>query len=137
MSEQENSQIVRQAYENFKSGNIQALLSLFADDIQWQLPEMENVPFAGQFKGREGAAQFFAALGDAQEVGQFEPREFVAEGDKVVALGHYVWHVKSTGRDYESDWVHVFTIRDGKIVGFQEYTDTAAAVAAYQKAHSA
>ena len=133
-----NTEIVRQAYENFKSGDIQALLDQLTDDIEWQAPKVENVPFAtGQHSGREQVGQFFARLADAQEFKQFEPRDFIAQGDKVVALGRYEWRVRSTGRGYEGDWAHVFTIRDGKIAGFHEYTDTAAIAAAYQKAASA
>lgn len=133
MSEKENTSMVRQAYENFKTGNIQALLNSFSDQIDWQLPEMKNVPFAGKRKGREQVGQFFATLDKEQEVVEFEPREFIATGDKVVALGRYAWRVKSTGRKFESDWAHVFTVRDGRIVSFKEYTDTAAATAAYQR----
>ena len=136
MSEQENIKIAQQAYDNFKSGDIQSLLGLLSDDAVWQLPEIENVPFAGKRRGREQVAQFFATLADAQEARQFEPKEFIAQGDKVAVLGRYEWRVKSTGREYGGDWAHVFTVRDGKIVGFHEYTDTAAAAAAYQKAQS-
>lgn len=137
MSESENTGVVRRAYEIFKSGDIQALLELFSDDIEWQLPEIENVPFSGKRRGREQVVQFFATLADAQEVKQFEPREFIAQGEKVVALGQYGWRVKATGREYGGDWVHVWTVRDGKLAGFHEYTDTAAAASAYQKAQSA
>lgn len=133
MSEKENTSLVRQAYEHFTSGNIQALLNLFSDQIDWQLPEMKNVPFAGKRRGREQVGQFFATLDKEQQVVQFEPKEFVATGDTVVALGHYAWRVKSTGQKFEADWAHVFTVRDGRVVSFREYTDTAAAVAAYQK----
>ena len=55
-----------------------------------------------------------------------ELREFVAQGDKVVVLGHYVWHVKATGKEWASDFVHALSVRDGKITRVQEYTDTAA-----------
>ena len=65
------------------------------------------------------------------------PREFVAQGDKVVSLGHYRWRVKSTGQEYSSDFAHVFTVSDGKITGFQEYTDTASAARAYQRSAAA
>jgi ketosteroid isomerase-like protein len=133
MSEQ-NKQLVRQAYENFKSADIQSLLGLMSDDVEWQLPETENVPFAGKRSGREQVGQFFQILADSQDVLQFEPQEFIAEGEKVVSLGHYLWRAKASGREYGGDWAHVFTIRDGKIVGFQEFMDTAAAAAAYQKA---
>ncbi|MGH9883346.1 MAG: nuclear transport factor 2 family protein [Pyrinomonadaceae bacterium] len=51
MSEYENTNLVQQVYENFKSGDIKALLNLLSDDIEWQLPEIENVPFAGKRRG--------------------------------------------------------------------------------------
>lgn len=105
--------------------------------MTWQLPEIEGVPLAGKRTGRDGVREFFATLARDQEVIEFEPREFVAQGDKVVSLGHYQWRVKDTGRDFASDFAHVFTIRDGKVTGFREYFDSAAVAAAYQKAMSA
>ena len=137
MSEQENTRLVQQVYENFKSGDIKALLILLSDNIEWQLPEIENVPFAGTRRGQEQMGEFFASLVDTQEVEHFEPREFIAHGNKVVALGHYAWLVKSTGRQFGGDFAHVFTVGDGKVVRFHEYMDTAAAAAAYRRDHSA
>jgi ketosteroid isomerase-like protein len=137
MSEQENTEMVKQAYRNFQTGDIQALLNLLSEDVAWQLPEIENVPFGGKRQGPEQVAQFFASLGEAQEALEFEPREFIAQNDKVAALGRYNWRVKATGREYGGEWVHVFTLRGGKISGFQEYMDTAAARSAYQKASAA
>jgi ketosteroid isomerase-like protein len=137
MSEKENIEVVEKAYQNFKSGSIPALLDLLANDVTWQLPEIENVPFGGRREGRDEVGGFFASLADSQESLTFEPREFVAQNDKVIALGRYTWRVKSTGREYGGDWAHVFTVRDGRISGFQEYMDTAAAAAAHQKAAAA
>jgi ketosteroid isomerase-like protein len=131
MSEQENVSVVERAYESFKRGDIASLLDLLTDDVDWRLPEMENIPFAGRRSGRERVAGFFADLAESQESVKFEPREFVAQGDKVVALGSYVWRVKKNGREYGGDWAHVFTVREGKVTGFQEYMDTAAATAAH------
>lgn len=137
MSEQENTAIAQQAYNNFKTGNIQALLDQMSADITWQLPDVPGVPLAGRRTGRDGAADFFATVARDQEVVEFEPREFVAQGDKVVSLGYYKWRVKETGREFESDFVHIFTIRDGKVAGFREHFDTAVVAAAYQKAMNA
>jgi hypothetical protein len=67
----------------------------------------------------------------------FKPREFIAQGDKVIGLGLYEAKVKSTGRTYQLEWVHSFSIRDGKIVNFHEYVDGYAGLAAYQKAMTA
>jgi uncharacterized protein len=132
MSEQDNVGVVQQAYGNFKSGDIEALLGQMSEDVDWRLPDTEGVPFAGARRGRGQVAEFFSTLADAQDTLAFEPREFVAQGDKVVALGQYKWRVKKSGREYGGDWAHVFTIRDGKIVGFHEYMDTAAAEGAFK-----
>jgi ketosteroid isomerase-like protein len=137
MSEQDNVAIVHQAYDNFKSGNIPALLELCADEITWQLPEMANVPFGGERRTRAGVGEFFALIDAHEEALRFEPNETVAQGDKVVSLGFYQWRVKSTGREFEGDFAHVFTIRNGKIVAFHEYTDTAACANAFTKAMTA
>jgi ketosteroid isomerase-like protein len=40
-------------------------------------------------------------------------------------LGHYDGTVKKNGKRADSDWVHVFTVKDGKVVHFREFTDTA------------
>ena len=137
MSEKDNTAIVQKAYSNFKTGNIQALLDQMSDGVTWQLPEVPDVPLAGARTGRDGVKEFFATLARDQDVLEFEPREFVAQRDRVVSLGHYRWRVKDTGREYASDFVHIFTIRDGKIVAFREHFDSAVVARAYQKATSA
>jgi ketosteroid isomerase-like protein len=84
MNEQENTRLVQQAYQNIQAADIQAFLNSFAEDVQWQLPEMENVPFAGTWQGREGVRQFFGKVFEVQDVVDFEPQEYIAQGDKVV-----------------------------------------------------
>ena len=108
---QQNKSIVNQAYSNFKNEDIEALLSLLAEDINWTLPEMEGVPFSGARTGRASVGEFFASVGAAQESVSFEPRELIAEGDRVIALGSYTWRVKATGREFTSDFASSIWIR--------------------------
>lgn len=132
MIEKDNTELVKQAYERFRSGDIRGLLDLCADDIEWELDRHEGVPFSGRRRGKDQVAQFFSTLDESQHPLSFEPREYIAQGDKVVALGHAAWSVKCTDRVFESDWAEIFTIRDGKIARFREFADTAAGVAAYR-----
>jgi ketosteroid isomerase-like protein len=132
MGENENVALVRKGYEAFLRGDIDALMELFADDVEWELDRNEAVPFTGLRRGKEEVAEFFRLVNEHQHALQFEPREFVAQGDKVVALGHYAWSVKPTDRTWESDFAEVFTIRDGKIAGFREFSDTKVADEAYR-----
>jgi ketosteroid isomerase-like protein len=144
MSVRTNTQTVQQVYEQFgalgraraKRPDLKPLLSLYSDDVEWHVPAMENVPFAGPRRGIAAVQDFFAAVTADLDVLQFEPREYVAQGDKVVALGRYSWRVKATGREFSSDFAHVCTIRDGKIVRFHEYMDTAAEVRAHRKSRT-
>src|SRR5450755_346214 len=132
MSEHENRQFVEQAYATFKAGDIPTLLQSLSEDVTWQLPEIENVPFAGKRQGRGAVGEFFSTLASLQGARSFEEREFIAEGDKVVVLGHYVWQVRANGRTTEGDFAHVFTVRGAQIVAFHEYMDSAAVAKAYR-----
>lgn len=138
MSEQRNLDLVRTAYANFQKGDISAIIAVMDEDVEWKLPgSTEDIAILGTRHGRDGVADFFATLASTEEVLQFEPREFLAQGDRVVVLGHYSWRVIATGRVAESDWAHVFTVRDGKVKAFQEYSDTASLVEAYRPASTA
>ena len=61
----------------------------------------------------------------------FEPRDFIASGDKVIVLGGESGRVKSTGRTFDNDWAMVFIVDDGKISSFRSYEDTAAVAEAF------
>ncbi len=137
MNEQRNTETARRAYELFKAGDIESLLDLYTDDVAWETPKVENMPQTGKRKGKQEMLEFLSLVGQDENL-HFEPREFVAQGDKVVVLGDYRWRIKSTGKEYESDWVHVCTFNDdGKITSFKEYLDTAAARDAYTAAQTA
>jgi ketosteroid isomerase-like protein len=62
----------------------------------------------------------------------FEPREFIAQGDKVVVLVHSEITVTPTGRDFANSDAHVWTLRAGKVARQQSYEDTAAVADAYR-----
>jgi ketosteroid isomerase-like protein len=82
-------------------------------------------------------AEFFGAVNDLFDIQRFEPTEFIAHGDRIVVLGGETARVKATGKVIDLDWVHVFKMRNGKVVAFQEFFDTAAVVAAMGVAHAA
>jgi ketosteroid isomerase-like protein len=133
MSGQDKVSLVQEVYEDFGKGDIQALLALCTDDIEWVHPSLENLPVTGTWHGREQVGEFFKALSETQEPQQFQPHEYITQDDKVVVLGRYAWRQKATGSDFESDWVHVFTIRDGKLENFREYSDIHMAPTPFQQ----
>ena len=134
MSDKTSTDVVHQAYAAFGQGDIPALLSLLTDDVEWSLPGPSVIPWAGTRHGHEGVTEFFSMLGKTLEFEQFEPRKFVTQGDTVIVLGYERSLVKSTGRTFEQEWVHIYALRDGKIDKVRIIDDTAAQVAAFEAA---
>lgn len=132
MNEQSNIELTRQAYEAYKRGDTQQLLAFLDDQVEWELPETPGVPFTGKRRGCGSVAEVFRMQQQLLEVREFSVNEFIAQGDKVVVLGHGAWTVKATGLNFESDWVDIFTIKDGRIVAFRDLLDTRAAGNAFQ-----
>lgn len=127
----DNTQVARDAYAAFGRGDIAAVLELMADDIEWVFPGPADVlPNAGTFTGKEAVGAWFGTLDATVEFQVFEPREFIAQGDKLVALVYVENTVRSTGVKVAVDEAHLWTFKDGKVTGFRVYTDTEAAAAA-------
>jgi ketosteroid isomerase-like protein len=127
LSEAKNVETMKQFYDEFMSGNIPGILSLVTDDFVLSNDFTANVPTAGEFHGKPGLERFFTVLGEVvSEVEIFQADEYIADGDRVVVLGHERMQVRSTGRWVNAKWAQVGTFRDGLMSRFDEYSDTAA-----------
>jgi ketosteroid isomerase-like protein len=133
VSAEENARLVQGAYEAFGRGEIEALAELMTDDVEWVNPgDPDDNPNAGTFKGKEAVLGWFGGLAATRDYTTFEPREFIAQNDKVVCLVYAEATVRDTGRAFVSHEAQVWTFRDGKLTRFQNYLDTAAADAAHR-----
>jgi len=131
MSEHDNLNVVRDAYLAYRDRNFDALRNCLADDVKWfAIGPPDLIPTAGTRYGRDQVEQYFATLDGIEDVQSLVPQEFIVEGDKVVVMGDLERRVDSTGSLLQSPWVHVFTVRNGKISDFRSFYDTAAAVMA-------
>lgn len=127
MSEQANIQAVRDIYAGFASGDMNAILANMDETIVWQHPGSgEGIPFAGTFEGKAGVLRFFELAMQSIDVLDQRVLELISDAGRVVVLGYEHMRVKSTGQEYRSNWVHLYTFRNGKIVQFEEFIDTAA-----------
>lgn len=124
--EHDHIHIVKSIFEAFGRGDIPALLTFVAEDVEWELPGPEVVPICGARRGHEGVIDFFRRVGESIEFEHFEARDFVAQKDKVVVLGGERGRAKSTGRSFANEWAMVFTIREGLVKSFFSYENTAA-----------
>ncbi|RVA20535.1 hypothetical protein EN935_33520, partial [Mesorhizobium sp. M7D.F.Ca.US.004.03.1.1] len=49
-----------------------------------------------------------------------EPREFVAQGDRVLVVGVATGRIKATNKTFEDDWICAITVRDGRLAKIRE-----------------
>lgn len=117
-----SKQTVAGIYEAFGRGDIEAILSALAEDVQWELPGA--APFSGSRKGRDAIRQFFGDLAATARIEMFEVDAIIGEGDRVVVLGRERATAIATGRTGDQHWAHAWTVRDGKVTSVRLYEDT-------------
>ena len=131
MSAEENKRVVQAIFEAFGRGDVPGVLTHLSEDVTWKAPGPEVVPYFGDRRGHAGATEFFVQLGTNVDFESFEPGVFVAEGDRVVALGRERVKVRGTGKSFDNDWALVFTFAGGKVTDFQIYENTSAIAEAF------
>ena len=117
MSETTNVELVKGLYAAFDRGDLPGILQTLAPDIVWNWARVDGIPHSGLRHGPNEVAKFFEEIAAVEEPIDFPRVDFVAQGDRVVVLGKYRARVRATGRIWESDYAHIWTVRDGLIAG--------------------
>jgi hypothetical protein len=123
----QNVSTISELYAAFGRGEIPAVLAAMSPDADWQAPA-SIFGAAGHAHGPDGIGQFFGGLSGYFSELHVEPKELIDGGDKVVAIGQ---HTGSGAKgSFQASFVHVWTLRDGKVTAFMEVADTAPIAAA-------
>ena len=121
----DNASIIRGIYEAFGRGDIPTVLGMLDAQAEWNEAEHFTYWTGGPFIGPQAVLTGVIARipqdldGFAIEVGRI-----VAAGDTVVVEARYKGTAKATGKPIDAQVAHVWDLRDGKVVRFQQYTDT-------------
>ena len=119
-----NKEIIQGLYQSFASGDVEAVIAKFADDIVWT--EADGFPLAGTYVGPQAVVEnVFMRLGEFSDNWGVSVDRYIADGDTVVANGKYTWNHKKTGTPCEVRMAHVWTLADGKATAFLQHVDTA------------
>jgi ketosteroid isomerase-like protein len=125
-SEAANKAVVESLYQAFAAGDGATISGLLAADLVWI--EAESGPYADRNPYNGPGAVFegvFGRIGVEFEGFVVTPATLLPSGDRVVSLGRYTGINRATGEALDAQFVHVFTVTDGKITHMQQYTDTA------------
>lgn len=126
-----NIEIVAATYACGKAGDFAGFVKDFAPDVRWT--EMQGGPYAGTYTGAEEIVRnVFTPMNKEWAPFACAPEKFYEDGDAVLMVGRYFGTNLRTGRAFEARVVHCWKLRDGKVVSFEQFTDTAQIAAAMQ-----
>ncbi len=126
-----NTRRVQDLYSAFGMGDIPTIIEAVSDEVEWIIPGPTDIPWKGIRHGKQAVQEWFGLFGQNLEFKVFEPREFIAQRDKVVVLVHSESIVRRTGREIVNPEVHIWTFEDNMLSRFQIYEATNVVASAY------
>lgn len=107
-------------FSAFSSGDIEKFIGTVSDDTIWIYHGTQIIP-AGIFEKKEGVRTFFTNILERTEILNFEPLQYIVEGNMVVVLGQEHQKVKRSGRELKQKWVQIYTVENDLITRMEEF----------------
>jgi uncharacterized protein len=113
---------IRQRYQEFSQGDLEAALQDWADDFVWQGSNSPDLPGGGEHTGKDQAIKALQEAVGAWDSFELTPDEFYEEGDTVVVLGHT--NVTKGDQSAKTPVVHVWRWDGDQVKRLQILSDT-------------
>jgi ketosteroid isomerase-like protein len=121
--------VVRTFYDAVARKDVDAILDVLDPQVVWRTPE--SLPWGGTFHGHEGFREFFGKLVQEPVDNRREVEEYLDAGDRIVTQLRLFGRAKDGDTETEVPEVHVWTVRNGKIVDLEAIFDTGTALGAW------
>ena len=121
----DNAAVVRGVYEAFAKGDVSKLLEVLDEKIEWH--EAEHVTYwpGGAFIGPQAVLEgVIARIPNDFDGFRIDVERITSFGNTVLVEARYRGTVRATGLPLDAQVAHVWDFRDGKVVHWQQYTDT-------------
>ena len=122
----DNIKLIESLYGSFAARDYETVMSHFADDIVWiaadNSPLADQSPYRGVPAIRSGVFDRIAA--GFEKLIVVPDETFEADNGRVIVLGYYHGRFSGADNDFKTQVAHIWTIRDGRAVKFQQYLDT-------------
>lgn len=123
--------VTKSVFSCFGEGDIPGILNHLHDQVVIEFYGPEVIPYANTYRGKKEARRFFETVLSSVDIHQFEPEQFLSDGNMVTVTGQLHLTAKSTSRDFRSDFAHIITIENGKWLRFRDFMNTAVAAQAF------
>ena len=113
-------EVVDKIFSAFGSGDVEQFVATVSEDTVWIYHGTHIIP-AGTFEKKEGVRTFFTNIMERTEIINFEPQQFIVEGNMVVVLGREHQRVKRSGRELKQKWVQIYMVENNLITKMEEF----------------
>ncbi len=123
---QENIKLLKNLYEAASNGDFGLVRAALGPNVEWIEPNMAGLWFSGMHRGAD-AVWNEVIKPTAENIDNFrvKMKHFHAVGDHIIAIGYFHGRGKATGKELDAATAHVCTLRNGKIVRFEAFHDSA------------
>lgn len=122
------AEVLKGFFEAFGKGDADGVINSFHPDsliVAVHKGERKDYQLYGSYSGKEGAKAFVTNLGKNFDTKAFSVEHVVGEGNVAYASGAFVHNIRTTGKPYASDWALKILVKDGKILEYHFYEDSA------------
>lgn len=124
MNNENNIKTVQQLYANVGAKNLEAVLNALTDDIKWEPPFVPEIPHTKLRTGKSEVKDWVIEMASEVTYSQVTPHAIYSDNDAVIVKGFFEGTANTTGKHFESDWVHLWKFRDDKICSYQAFWNT-------------
>lgn len=118
-----NLEVVKDLYLFIKKNDLESIRPIFHKNIKWN--QMKGFPNGGQYVGADEIFQnVFNTLKKDWSGWNSQIEDYIVTDEKILVTGHYEGTFKASGIHMEAEFIHKYTVQDGIVTKFNEYTDT-------------
>ncbi|MBJ6760417.1 nuclear transport factor 2 family protein [Myxococcaceae bacterium JPH2] len=131
-----SADVLKGFFDAFGKGDADGVVNSFHPDaliVAVRKGDRKGEQLHGSYKGKDGAKEFVTNLGKNFDTKAFSVEHLIGDGDVAYASGAFVHNIRSTGKPYASDWALKVLVKDGKILEYHFYEDSAGFVEASKK----
>ena len=121
--------MVRRGYDAFNRRDLSATRADMHPEFSLDFSNSVS-PDREVFYGEEGMSKLFEMYWEAFETIRIEAEEFIETEDRVIAIVCARGRGRGSGADVEARGPHVWSFRDGKVIGFTLYQELSEALEA-------
>lgn len=131
MNEGRNIAATEAIYRAVPAGDLPTVLAHLDSEVRITYYGTDKIPYAGDYRGIEEALTFLDKVGQAIEIVEMSPWKFIAQGDDLATWGRQRFRRRTTGHEWESEFAHIITLRNGRWLHFRDFANSALALEAF------